>query len=199
MILKRHTITETLRKSIHLSSMVIPLSYRYILHNNRTLMFRIVLILCILAIIIELIRLERPTVKRIFHKLFGLLLRRHEMKDFTGATYMMVSSVLCVAFLSPDICFYSLAFLSIGDTFAAIIGMPFGKRKITGSKKSLEGGIACFSSTFIFGLCFGCQPMLAFAGALATTLSEIWNIPVDDNIRIPLSAGIVMSIVSIFI
>ncbi len=198
MVINPQAIKETLRKSIHLSSMVIPLTYRYILHNNRTLMFRIVLVLCILAIIIELIRLERPTVKRIFHKLFGLLLRSHERKDFTGATYMMVSSVLCVAFLSPTICFCSMAFLSIGDTFAAIIGMPFGKRKIAGTKKSLEGGIACFTSTFIFGLFF-LPPFIALAGALATTLSEISNIPVDDNIRIPLIAGIVMSLVSIFI
>jgi phytol kinase len=197
-MLPKHAITETLRKSIHLSSMVIPLSYRYILHNNRAIMFRVVLVLAIIAIVIELFRLERPTVKRIFHKLFGLLLRRHEMRDFTGATFMMVSSVLCVAFLDPTICFCSLAFLSIGDTFAAIIGMPFGKRKISGTKKSLEGGIACFCSTFIFGLFF-LHPVLAFAGSLTTTFIEIADIPVDDNIRIPLSAGIVMSIVSIFI
>jgi phytol kinase len=195
---RKDAITEVLRKSIHLSSMVIPLTYRFILHNNRTMMFRIVLVLAILAIIIEMFRLERPTVKRIFHKLFGLLLRRHEMRDFTGATYMMVSSVLCVAFLDPTICFCSLAFLSIGDTFAAIIGMPFGKRKIGGTKKSLEGGIACYCSTFIFGLFF-LHPLMACAGALATTFSEILDIPIDDNIRIPLSAGIVMSIVSIFI
>ncbi|HNX01682.1 MAG TPA: phosphatidate cytidylyltransferase [Candidatus Cloacimonadota bacterium] len=196
--MKKHAITETLRKSIHLSSMVIPLSYKYLLHYNRALMFRIVLFLAILSIVIELIRLERPTVKRIFHKLFGLLLRRHEMRDFTGATYMMVSSVICVAFLSPNICFCSMAFLSIGDTFAAIVGMSAGKRKLFGTKKSLEGGLACFLSTFIFGLFF-LPPLVAFFGALSTAMAEITNIPVDDNIRIPLIAGIVMSIVSIFI
>ena len=196
--MKKHAITETLRKSIHLSSMVIPLSYKYILHSNRMLMFRIVLFLAIVAIVIELIRLERPTMKRIFHKLFGLLLRQHEMRDFTGATYMMVSSVICVAFLRPDICFCAMAFLSIGDTFAAIVGMSVGKRKIAGTRKSLEGGLACFLSTFTFGLFF-LAPLVAFFGAMATALAEISNIPVDDNIRIPVIAGIVMSIVSIFI
>jgi dolichol kinase len=141
---------------------------------------------------------EQPTFKRIYNQLFGLILRRHEMRDFTGATYMMVSSVLCVAFFPPDICFCALAFLSIGDTFAAIVGMNLGKRKLINSKKSVEGTLACFASTFIFGLFF-IHPLLAFVGALAASISELLPIPVDDNIRIPLASGLVMLLFSIVI
>jgi len=196
---KEKRAREAWRKSIHLSSLIMPLAYRYLFHYNKSLMFWILLLLTIIALVIEMMRLERPTFKRIFLKLFNLILRRHEHRDFTGATYMMVAGVLCVAFLEPQIAFCALSFLSIGDTFAAIIGMSMGKRKLPNSKKSLEGALACFVSTFAWALAFGTNPWISFVGAVATTFAELSALPVDDNIKIPIVSGIAMAIVSIFV
>ncbi len=191
---------EAFRKAIHISSLVIPLSYLYILHENRMWMFLVLLPLTLVAMTIEILRLENRTYRRIFYHLFGIILRKHEMNNFTGATYLLVSSLVCFAFFPGDkIAFFAISSLAIGDTFAAIVGILLGKRKIKGTNKSLEGSLACFISTFTYGLLFRIHPVLCFVGALATTVAEASRIPMDDNIKIPVFTAIVMAVANIFI
>lgn len=195
-------LKEALRKSVHISSVAIPLAYRYILgFNNRLLMFILMLVALILSLGIEFYRLHIPSFRKLFHRMFGLILRRHEHRDFTGSTFLIFAGMLSVAFFEPIIAFLAMSYLSIGDTFAAMVGRPFGKRKLTGSSKSIEGSLACFTSIMIFSVFFGGElsPWVYTLGALAATLAEAWKIPVDDNVKIPLISGIVMSIVHIFI
>ena len=181
---------ETLRKSIHLSSLAIPFAYRFILRDDRTLMFSIILAAFSVMLVIEFYRFWQKSFRKTFWWFFGLILRRHELRDFTGATYLLFSALLCVAFLEPVVAFFALSFLAVGDTFAAMVGMNFGKRKFKNSKKTLEGSLACFAACFIFVLAFGLHPrfylhpVVAFTGALAATLAEISRLPVDDNVEV---------------
>ena len=195
--MKKDLLPETYRKSIHLSSLILPFSYRYIFHNNKKLTFLFLVPITSVLIIIELFRLKHKTFKNIFYNFLGLIIRQHEHNDFTGATYLLMSSVVCIAIFSPDIAFLSLSFLAIGDTMAAIIGKTFGKRKLK-NKKSLEGTLACFVSTFVFAVFF-VHPLLAFFGAFSTAIAEVTDIPVDDNIKIPLISGLTMQLISIFL
>ncbi|MCK9556827.1 MAG: SEC59/DGK1/VTE5 family protein [Candidatus Cloacimonetes bacterium] len=192
-------LSETLRKSIHLSSLVIPLGYRYTLEYNRRIAFAMLLAALVVSLVIEFNRFWQRSFRKTFHRLFGMILRRHELKDFTGATYLLVSSLLCVAFFDERIAAASIAFLSIGDTFAALIGMNFGKRKFLRNNKSLEGSLACFVTCAVFGLWWLANPWLAIIGALTATAAELSSVPLDDNIKIPLSSALVMTVVSLFI
>ncbi|HOQ81030.1 MAG TPA: phosphatidate cytidylyltransferase, partial [Candidatus Cloacimonadota bacterium] len=155
---------ELMRKSIHFSSILIPMLYRYVLDSEKKTALLILLFLAIVSIIIEYLRLENKSFQRVFYTVFGVMLRRHEIYNFSGASFLLTSSIFCIAFYPPDIAFLSLCFLSIGDTFAALIGITFGKRKFTFVSKSLEGSIACFLSTFVFSL-FYINPIIAFTGA----------------------------------
>lgn len=192
-------LSETLRKSIHLSSMVIPLSYRYLLGFNRRLGFALLLGALVISLVIEFHRFWQRSFRKTFHRVFGMILRKHEMRDFTGATYLLFSSMLCVAFMNPYIASASIAFLSLGDTFAALVGINLGRRKFISGNKSLEGSIACFVACFIFGLLWLRNPLLALGGALAATLAELSRIPLDDNILVPLGSGLVMTLMTVFI
>lgn len=193
-------LNESLRKSVHLSSLVIPLSYRYILgFENRKMAFSLLLAALVISMVIEFHRFWQKSFRKTFHRVFGRILRKHEMKDFTGATYLLFASMLCVAFFDPLTASVSIAMLSIGDTFAALIGMNFGKRKFLRNNKSLEGSLACFVSCFVFALFWLSNPLLAVIGALAATGAELGKIPLDDNIKIPLSAALALSIAGIFI
>ncbi len=192
-------LSEAARKSIHLSSLVIPFGYRYALGYNRRLAFIWLFCALTISLIIELNRFWQRSFRKTFHRIFGSILRRHEFKDLTGATYLLFASLLCVAFFEPRIAAASIAFLSIGDTFAALIGMNFGKRKFLHSKKTLEGSLACFASCMIFGLWWLGSPWLAVLGALAATGAELGYSALDDNIKVPLASGIVMALVSVFI
>ncbi len=173
-----------------------PLSY-YFIFQNRKMMFLILIPLTVIALIIDIARLEHKTFKRIFFNLVGLLLRKHEIHNFTGATYLMISAVLCIGFFPKEIAVVSLAFLAIGDTLAALVGIPFGKRKILNTSKSLEGSLACFAGCFVFGLFF-LHPVVAMIGAFTATIAEFSWIPIDDNIKIPIASGLVMSFVNMF-
>jgi dolichol kinase len=192
-------LSETLRKSIHLSSLVIPLGYRFVLDYNRRVAFVLVLMALVISLVVEFHRFWQRSFRKTFHRFFGTILRKHEMKDFTGATYLLVSSLICIAFFDEPIAAASIAFLSIGDTFAALIGMNFGKRKFLRNNKSLEGSLACFVSCAIFGLWWLSNPWMAVIGALTATAAELGKLPLDDNIKIPFTSALVMSIVSIFI
>lgn len=193
-------ISETLRKSIHISSLLIPMFYRYVLgFEHRNQMFYLLLAAFVLSLVIEFHRLWQKSFKKTFWRMFGIVLRRHEIRDFTGATYLLFSAMLCVVFFLPEIAFCAMAFLSIGDTFAALVGINFGKRKFLGVSKSLEGSLACFCSCFIFGLFFAGHPLLAFTGALAATLAELSRLPIDDNVEMPLASAIAMTLTKLFI
>jgi dolichol kinase len=153
-----------------------------------------------------MLRLENRTFGKFFYFIFGVMLRRHEINDFTGASYLLVSAIVCVAFFPPEIAFLAIAFVSIGDTMAALVGIHFGKRKFVNSKKSFEGFLACFSSTFLFGCVVYLlaseksilTPSIAFWGALYASLAELVNIPIDDNVKIPIISGIAMMIAYLF-
>lgn len=160
-------------------------------------MFLVLVPLTVLALFIDVVRLEHKTSKRVFLNLVGILLRKHEIDNFTGATYMMISALLCIAFFPAEIAVGSLAFLAIGDTLAALVGIPLGKRKILNTAKSLEGSLACFIGCFIFGLFF-LNPVVALAGAFIATVAEFSRIPVDDNLKIPIASGLAMSLVNMF-
>lgn len=187
---------ELYRKSFHVSSILLPLSY-YFIFQNRKMMFLVLIPLTVIALVIDIARLEHKTFKRIFYNLVGLLLRKHEIHNFTGATYLMISAVLCIGFFPKEIAVVSLAFLAIGDTLAAIVGIPLGKRKLLNTNKSLEGSLACFAGCFVFGLLF-LNPVVALIGAFTATVAEFSRIPIDDNIKIPIASGLVMSFVNMF-
>jgi len=188
---------ELYRKAFHVSSILLPLSYYFIFHYNRKLMFLVLIPLTVIALIIEIARLEHKTFKRIFYNLVGIMLRDHEIHNFTGAAYLMISAVICIGFFPAEIAVVALAFLAIGDTLAALVGIPYGKRKILKTSKSLEGSLACFAGCFVFSLLF-LNPVVSFVGAFTATVAEFSRIPIDDNIKIPIASGLVMTFTNMF-
>ncbi|MBN1949125.1 MAG: phosphatidate cytidylyltransferase [Candidatus Cloacimonetes bacterium] len=161
-------------------------------------MFLVLIPLSLLMLVIEMMRMECKPCNRLFRKLFGPVLRQQEEVSFTGATYLLISSVVCIGLFPAEIAFVCLAFLAVGDTFAAVIGVSFGKRKLAGGRKSVEGSLACFVVTFLFAL-FWLYPLVALTGAILATLAEMSGLPLDDNLKIPIVSGLGMSLINIFV
>ena len=128
---------EYVRKAIHLLNLVIPLSYWHIFPNKSNFL-KILFWLTCLFLFIDVIRSKSPFIKTFFIKIFGKMLRNHEIKGkFTGATWVMIASLLTISLFPKNIAILSLIFMSLGDTFAALLGRKFGK--VAFFNKTFEG------------------------------------------------------------
>ena len=142
---------------------------------------------------LDVLRIHDPRLKNIFYRIFGDIVREHEKTALTGSTSMVIAGLLTVYCFQKNIAVAALLYLTIGDSMAALIGKTYGRTHLFG--KTLEGSLACFSSCVFIGLLVpGLPPDVVIAGALAATLFELLPIPIDDNFRIPLSAGFVMQV-----
>ncbi|MBT4033207.1 MAG: phosphatidate cytidylyltransferase [Candidatus Marinimicrobia bacterium] len=185
---------ELIRKAIHLSSSIIPLSYWFLFEKHFTL--QIVIVLALGFLTADYLRLKSGGIERLFMRIFGSALRQHEKKNLTGATYVFTGSVVAIFLFPKEIAVPALLILSISDTLAALIGIPFGKHKFL--KKSLEGSTAFFISTLvILALFFPESIIVNIIIAAIVTLAEAYPMNLDDNFLIPILSGSLLSLATL--
>ncbi len=183
---------ELRRKAIHLSALAIPAAVYWLPHRPVVLSL---LLLTVGFLTVELLRLGHRSVRIVFARLFGSLIRDHESATFTGSTFFLVGSLLTVCLFPRTVAVSALCFLILGDSVAALVGRSVGAVRLFGSK-TLEGSLANVFVCLVVGLCF--VPLsLAAAGATAAAVVELLPVPLDDNLRIPLAAGAAMELVKV--
>jgi len=186
--------SELKRKAIHLASFSIPIAYYLSPPSWSRNWQRALLALVILSLAIEVVRLHNPRIRNVFRHFFGELLRNHEEVSLLGSTYLLIAMLLTLHLFEKPVAFLALGFLILGDTVAAIVGKWIGKVRLLGGK-TLEGSAACL--LVCFGLTFFMPDLpwyVGLVGALTATVFELLPIPLDDNFRIPLSAGFAMEL-----
>jgi len=193
-----HYRDELVRKLIHLFSLSIPIIYYFISRGDAIL---ILSIFTAVALILDLTRYLSPAVGKVFYKMFGFLLRKHELdsrkKNLNGATYVFISALICVILFPKVLFITAFTILIISDTMAALIGRKFGKHKLL--SKSFEGTLAFFISASIvvfFTPKVQDLPAEYIIGIIAAAVGAIVeNISfgfADDNLAIPISIGFTM-------
>ena len=186
---------EIWRKVVHLASAAIPIVYWF---TTKQFMLRALIPLTCLAIVIEALRHGHPAVREFIDYWLGRIIRRAETHTLTGATYVVLASLLSILLFDKPIAITILLFLSISDALASLIGIRFGWRRFLG--KSLAGSTAFLvSAATIALLLMYDSPLVAISGAIVATIVEalplkIAGQKIDDNISIPLAAGSVMSL-----
>ena len=118
---------EILRKGVHFGSLIIPASAIFV---SRMEMVLILTALALGMLIVDIIRSRNKVFRKFFLGLFGKVLRGKEQEGgMTASTVLMASAALTILIFRTEIAVTALAFLSVGDTFAALVGKKFGKRK----------------------------------------------------------------------
>lgn len=189
---------ELYRKLIHLTSLSIPIIYYFITEETAAIILGV---LAGVALFIDWGRYLHPEAGKIFYKIFGFLLREHELdhkkKNLNGATYVLVSALVSVLIFPKVIFISAFSILIVSDSAAALIGRKFGKRKFL--SKSLVGTLTFFISACIVILFtpkvggFFEEYLLGFIAAFVGAIVENISFKlVDDNLSIPLSVGFTM-------
>ena len=174
---------EVARKAIHLSSTAVPLFLS--LRGERAIALMVLGALAVTAAIVELARATSPAIASRFDMLFLPLLRPHESRHVTGATWLLSAMFAAVLLLPMPAAIAATWAAAVGDAAAALIGMRFGHHRSLRDGKSIEGSVACLLAT-LAGAFFVAR--LAFTPALlvaiAATIGERLPWPRDDNVRI---------------
>jgi dolichol kinase len=148
-----------------------------------------------LFLLFELTRLRVSGINRWFISHFGSMLREEEKSSFTTSNYVLLAALLSYIVFGRDIAVLAVSFLAIGDVAAAIVGQHMGRTRLFG--KALEGDLACFFSClaigfvlYYAGLHVGSRTVIL--GAVGATIGQAIQMPVDDNLTLPLLAGVLM-------
>jgi len=110
--------------------------------------------------------------------------------------YLAIGVILALLLFPTKIAYASIIIVAVGDPIAAYIGERFGHIHIRG-KKTLEGSITGFLASFLLASLIS-STVVAAVGASGAMLLELLDIP-DDNITMPVGAGVLMTAVSLFV
>ena len=152
----------------------------------------------LIVVIVETARLRVPAVERRLVGLFEGMIRETERRYYSGILHTTAGSLaaMLIAGGDPVIVGAAIGSLAFGDAAAALVGKAFGRTKILGGKKSLEGSLACFAAAFAVAIGVGARPGAALASALAATAVEL--LPTtgffNDNLWMPVASAVVLRV-----
>lgn len=191
---------EVLRKMIHLCSLSIPIIYAFIDRNTALLLLTCVFIPFFAG---DVARRFVTPLDKLVRRFFGGMMRAHELDDkrflLNGATFVLLSALLCVFIFPKIIAITAFAILIVSDISSALIGRKFGKTPFL--DKSLQGTMAFWLSAWCVVEVIAILShaswhyvaigvVAAFVGGVVEAASI--RLRMDDNFSIPLSVGSVM-------
>lgn len=158
-------------------------------------------IVTLLFLTFEFLRLRASTVNRWVFLRFKPLLRGEEESRLTGASYMLIASLIAFLAFRMEIAVLAICFLAVGDALAGIVGRYAGRRKVFG--KTLEGDLACLASCVAVGLAFyylgfNIRLPTVLVGSISATTIEAIPLPINDNLTVPLVAAVVMMVMELY-
>lgn len=179
---------ENFRQLIHASGI-------FIVFVNIFLSPIIAILTCIaIVLIVEAIfRIDEN--KKVFF--FSFILRKCKRKDDErGFVYFFIGIILTLYLFKFNIAIANAAILIflLGDSASTIFGKKFGKRPLPFNERKTLVGTSAFFIVALIGALTQLPLIPALVGALCGAITEAYS-PIDDNIPIPVIAGIAMSLV----
>jgi len=181
---------EVKRKAIHVLGLSYVLFYWVALKIFQSSQIAMLLLLSTLLIFIsiEFFRITQHKKIPILHVLW----RPKEENTLGGQVYYILGMILALAIFDFQIALAVILMTVFGDMAAAIFGIAFGKHWMKGLKDTAwEGVIAEFVVNLIIGyLIIGNWIIIIPMAAMATFVETIFP-HVDDNLAIPVFAGLI--------
>jgi diacylglycerol kinase (CTP) len=146
----------------------------------------------------EFIRLKNPAINNLAISVMGPFMRESEKDSLSGLTFYALGASISLFFFDEKIAILGILFLIFSDPISSAVGIVFGKDKILGGEKSIQGAAAgfvtCYMLTLFYTLSF--VPLsysllgFALAAGIIGSISELLSIFVDDNLTVPIISTI---------
>jgi len=140
----------------------------------------------------------------IIHDILEYFERPHHIRRFPGrgSFFMFLGAALATLIFDLNIAMAAIMIMAVGDSVTNIVGRHFGKVKNPfNEKKNIEGtfwGIGTGTLAALLFVPFGAAFWAATISMILESLDLGWrrrNIEIDDNVVIPLVAGVIMTII----
>ena len=191
---------EVARKALHLLTLCIPVA---LLILGKPVTLPIIAAITVIALAADIARARSEVFNRFILKIFGILMRLSERNPrdrgvvVNGATWVLVGATICILLFDERIAAAALIMSLLGDAAAALVGRPWGRVSLPWGSKTLEGSLSFFAVAAIFAIWLpGPSYVVGLLGAIAGTIAEAVPLPLNDNIYVPLSAGLAMAAVT---
>jgi dolichol kinase len=185
-----------LRKLIHLAMAIIPLAGWWISFEAALILAGILVAVSLAA---EGIRRWLPGVNHFLWRLLPTVFRDWEGHKILGSTWFAVGALAALALAGRDAGGTAVLFLAWGDPAAEFAGRRWGSKN---EGKTLAGSAGCFVACLVaagVGIELGGLGLgAALLGAALATLVERGSPPPDDNLWVPVVAGLAMMAVQRF-
>jgi len=177
------------RKFLRPLASIFPVGFLFF--PSYTLILAIILLFCFS--IMEILKYTRK-------KFTKYIYRKKEKRQVSSYIYFFISVIVCFYFFDKIISTFALFILIFSDLFAFILGTIYGKKKI--GEKSVFGSISFFLTSFLISLAyykfFNLSLLYSIPATFISTVIEIIPTKIDDNLSIPLSVCIFLSIIKKF-
>jgi len=183
---------QIIRGAIHMSGFTVPFICNYLL--NRHIITFLIFLITLLYIMSEFARIAGIAFP-IFTSTTSQAAIKLEPYEFaTAPIFYALGITLSLTIFPPIIGYTSITILTLGDASASLFGKKFGKTPFPFNKaKTLEGSIFGFILAFLGATLF-VDPTRAIIAAIAGMVIESLPTPINDNLIIPLSTGIILTL-----
>ena len=186
------TRNDFFREITHASGFFIPIIANLIGIISMSLVISIVMIIFFTSELFRLNGRNFPIISIITKNAVS----KSEIFDFASAPLYFGLGILLTLLLFPiQVSSASIAIFAWGDSAASIFGGRISKKPFLFNKdKTIEGSIAGFLFAFLAALFF-VSPINAAFGAAVAMFFEYLPLPANDNLVIPISTGLILSLI----
>ncbi len=121
----------------------------------------------------------------------GSLLRPHEQRSLTGATWLAIGCFVAVFAFPHRAALSALWAVAVGDALAALVGSMVRSPLAAPQEKTIAGSVSCLAAT-AFGAWWlaAAAPVTAVLIGTAAAVAERPRAWVNDNVRVAAAAGL---------